>query len=162
MSSPEIATSFTIEISNPESKSCCAPSPAANSSVKLIETICRIAIGVFAYVTVPNLFIVSLSVGAAAGAAYTFYEKRRGNDLNNARPGCAQGFVEYLSGTKFPDELIAVVTAIFIAEHVQHNPDFYVPFCGVWLGFAAGKNAINALGQSHSQSLHPTPLVMAR
>lgn len=130
-----------------ESNDCCSnqtgkkPVPAY---VKAIELICRIAIAVFALVVQPVLFAISFGIGSAVGAAYAIYLKIK-NDPNSlegdAQPVCAQGFMEYLSGMKYPLGISTAVTGIFIAEHVYHNPCFYVPFAGFFVGLWAGKEA---------------------
>lgn len=109
-----------------------------------VELVCRVALGVMAALAAPVPFAISFGIGAAAGVTYTVIQKLSKGKLSenaDARPACAQGFMEYLSGTKFPAVVVQVVTAIFIGAHIHHQPGFYVPFCGVFVGFWTGKQA---------------------
>lgn len=126
----------------------CGMEPAPSPWLKRIELVCRVALGVFAAYIAPLYFAISFSIGILIGAAYQIVVAIKNKTLlgaGEARPVCAQGFMEYLSGMKFAPEIAAVVTAVFIGDHVHHRPGFYVPFCGVFVGFWGGTQLTSAL-----------------
>lgn len=129
----------------PEASDCCSTpnKKPASPFVKALELVCRVAIAIFAAIIQPIMFAISFTVGSAIGIGYALYLKlfKKDNQQGDSQPVCAQGFMEYLSGMKYPAGISTVVTGVFIAEHVVHNPCFYVPFAGFFVGIWAGTQA---------------------
>lgn len=119
---------------------CCSSKQVqSNKALKKVELICRIALGVFGFIMDAGVFLLTATSGALLGAGYAFYKIYKGENVKEglARPSCAQGFFDYLSGIRCSPVLSAVITAIFIAGHMHHS-SFYVGFCGVPWGFFIG------------------------
>lgn len=148
------ASSFTINLS-PQT-SCCAPNNTDNSApawLKQVDVVCRVALGTFAVYLAPIVCSISLSVGLVAGAAYTLARKWQQLPLmpfGESKPVCAQGYMDYLSGMRFPPLVGNLATATFIAAHMRHDPQFYVPFCGIFIGFWLGREAVTLAGRAFS------------
>lgn len=109
---------------------------------KILDSICRIAIGVFAAVYAPIPFVVSLQVGIFTGITYALcklYQNKPMLPNGENKPVCAQGYMDFLSGMKFPSPAGTLATAVFIAAHTRHDPSFYSPFCGLFIGFWLGR-----------------------
>lgn len=127
---------------------CCDDQVQAIPWLKRIDLICRVALGTFAALLAPWPFAASAGVGMALAAAYAIIsriDKRWLFPLGDNRPVCAQGYMDFLTGVRFPPLIGALATAAFIAAHMRHDPLFYVPFCGICLGFWAGRNVVNAV-----------------
>jgi hypothetical protein len=113
-----------------------------------VELICRIALAIFAAILNLKLFVITASIGFALGVAYTVYKNivKEPLEVGLARPSCAQGFFDYLSGIRCPPLISTIITAVFIGGHMHHSP-FYIAFCGVpfgaWLGSQATQVAWN-------------------
>lgn len=124
-----------------ETSTCCSTNKETYSLQKIIDTVCRIALGVFAAVCSPFEFAVSFASGILAGSIYEIkYPSSLGN--GDTKPVCAQGYMDFLSGTRFPPSVVTLATAAFIAEHTCHHPQFYSPFCGLFVGFWAGRQGV--------------------
>lgn len=158
----DIPSQYGVKLLQVQSADCCSKKDENSKYSKLskaVELVCRIALGIMAAVIAPVYFATSFVIGAAGGVVYTALQKIYKDKLAenaDARPACAQGFMEYLSGTKFPAVVIQVVTAVFIGAHIQHQPGFYVPFTGVFVGFWSAKQAsagIEALAHKVIQKL---------
>lgn len=109
--------------------------------LRVLDTICRVALAAFCYVVNPWLFTVIASTGVVLSLGYVLYTQG-GDQLSGAlRPFCGQGYMEFLSGKVFPQWTVRVVTTAFIAAHVRHDPAFFVPFCGLFVGWWAGSEA---------------------
>lgn len=126
--------------------------------LQAVEITCRIALAAFAAFVAPIPFAISASIGACLGAGYALLvllKKFHWTSVQNIMPACAQNFMEYLSGTKFPAVVARIVTAVFIGAHIYHDPKFFVPFCGVFLGFWIGKEVVhgcaNLLGRGYKK-----------
>lgn len=119
-------------------ENCCAP-PKSQRFLTAVETICKVALSIFAAYVSPLYFSVSALAGILAGMGYAIYKICSKDPIlqGDARPSCAQGFFDYLSGIRCPRLASAVITAVFIAGHMYHSP-FYVAFCGVPIGFFVG------------------------
>lgn len=108
----------------------------------VVELVCRLALAVFAAILNLKLFAITVGVGAVLGISYALYKNiiNEPIEVGLARPSCAQGFFDYLSGVKCPPLVSTVITAVFIGGHMHHSP-FYIAFCGVpfgvWLGTQA-------------------------
>lgn len=122
--------------------SCCAPFSKPSQLQKNIDILCRLALGVFAAIYAPLPFLVSLSTGLVGGAAYTFTRLYQNLSLfpdGESKPVCAQGYMDFLCGMRFPPIIGTLATATFIAAHTRHDPFFYAPFCGLFIGFWLGR-----------------------
>ncbi len=125
--------------------SCCQPTSKASPWLKIIDRICRVAIGIFAAWIAPMHFGVSLGLGIIVGGGYAFscsWLKKPLFPAGESKPVCAQGYMDFLSGMRFPSEIGTVATATFIGAHMRHDPQFYVPFCGLFLGLWIGREAV--------------------
>ena len=130
---------------NPVS-SCCPSDEAVHPWIKQVDTICRIAIAVFAVVIDPVYFAVSFTIGTIAGAAYAasrYIQHKVMYPEGKSKPVCAQGYMDFLAGMRFPPPIGTLATAEFIGAHMRHDPKFYVPFCGLFLGFFVGRESVS-------------------
>lgn len=122
-----------------EPKGCCSKKAQDNAQwVQILSQVCRVALAVFAYIVSPLLFTVSFAAGVVSALAYIACTKGGDQNLGTLRPICGQGYMEFLSGKAFPLWTVYVVTTAFIAAHVRHDPVFFVPFCGLFIGWWAG------------------------
>lgn len=128
--------------------SCCSNTANLSNTSSLqskLDTICRIALGIFAAAYAPVPFAVTLGIGLAAGSVYAFTRIRQKQPMypdGESKPVCAQGYMDFLSGMRFPPAVGTVATAAFIAAHTRHDPLFYAPFCGLFIGFWIGRQSI--------------------
>jgi hypothetical protein len=123
--------------------SCCEPS-APSPWLKKIDAICRIALGAFAAYIAPFFFTVSFMIGAAVGLGYSlhhYFQHRNPLPDGENKPICAQGYMDFLSGMRFSPMVGTPATAAFIAAHMRHDPQFFVPFGGFFIGFWVGKES---------------------
>jgi hypothetical protein len=124
---------------------CCCGTNQRSSWVKTVDLVCRIALAAFSAWIAPIFFGLSFGIGTILGCGYaliTFYRNKTLSDLGEAKPICAQGFMNYLSGLRYPAVINSVVTAVFIGAHVRHDPLFFVPFVGLFVGVWVGSSAI--------------------
>ena len=134
----------SITIQNADS-SCCSPNVAVPPWLKKVELVCRIALAVFAAVKAPILFAISSGVGFVCGIGYAVVKLLQATPMapeGSEKPVCAQGYMDFLSGMRFPQPIGTLATTAFIAAHMRHDPQFYVPFCGLFVGFWFGKEAV--------------------
>lgn len=130
----------------PPTESCCCP-PVEDGSSKLlkkIDLICRIALGIIAAIICPQLFALSAGLGIIIGIGYAWVKFKQGTPMfpaGESKPVCAQGYMDFLSGMRFPPAVGSIATASFIAAHMRHDPQFYVPFCGLFIGFWLGRES---------------------
>lgn len=116
----------------------------------IVELVCRVALAIFAAIINLKLFAISSGIGVVIGVAYAIYKNilKEPLEVGLARPSCAQGFFDYLSGLRCPALVSTVITAVFIGGHMHHSP-FYIGFCGVpfgiWLGSQAGQITWNLI-----------------
>ena len=115
----------------------------------VLETVCRVALTVIAFITDP----ISAGVGMAGGLAYGLYmgylEDCKNHKISKcSNGGCAHGFLEDLSGVKFPKALNTVAAFGITLEHLlhgcgghHHNPLPFSIFAGLagvssgaWIG----------------------------
>lgn len=121
-----------LPISNAISSCCATTSPS--SWTKKVSVICRIFLCVIGIAIAPVSFLTSLTLGMIIGTCYLL-TKKDFRDSGDSKPVCAQGYMDFLADMRFPTTAGTIATAVFIAEHLHHNPKFYVPFCGFFLGF---------------------------
>lgn len=120
---------------------CCDKQPAPNQNLKLIDRVCKIAIALFAFYLSPITYAATCTLGLTVGLGVGLY--RQFKELaplpeGEGRPICAQGYMDFLSGIRFPSEMSNIATAVFIGACIRHDPVFYIPFSGFFLGFGAG------------------------
>lgn len=123
-------------------QTCCISSHEQFRFQKTLESVCRLAIGVFAAIYAPASFLASLHAGLVTGMAYSVYQLYQKKPIvsdGENKPVCAQGYMDFLSGMRFPPPAGTLATAVFIAAHTRHDPSFYAPFCGLFIGFWFGK-----------------------
>lgn len=154
-------THCTIGTQPVNQTSCCNPKTEEFRFQKTLDNICRIAIGVFAAIHAPLPFLVSFQIGLLTGIGYAVYRLYQNKPMlpdGENKPVCAQGYMDFLSGMKFPPPAGTIATAVFIAAHTRHDPAFYVPFCGLFMGFCLGRQGTvfskDLLG--HAVSFFPT------
>lgn len=124
---------------------CCKSDTETNSTLKNVDVICRIAIGVFGMIIAPFSFLVSFGVGFIGSALDVTLRYKQNKPMypNGAsKPVCAQGYMDFLSGMRFPPVAATLATTAFIAAHLRHDPKFYAPFCGLFLGVWTGREAV--------------------
>jgi hypothetical protein len=129
----------------PSNSTCCSVPEKTSKWQKTVDMICRVAISIFAAIYAPLPFFVSLSIGAVGGATYAatrLYQKKTMFPDGESKPVCAQGYMDFLSGMRFPPLVGTLATATFIAAHIRHDPLFYAPFCGLFIGFWLGRDGL--------------------
>ena len=125
----------------------CSKSTSSEWSKKLLRVIVlvtHVGLGVFAYITCPSSFLLSYGIGKGLGfvcGVLDRYNVIKLTYVDDAAPACAQNFMEYLSGIRFPVLIAKVITVAYIARHIVCDSPFYVPFVGVFLGFKTGRIA---------------------
>lgn len=131
---------------------CCHDAPAAiqenreeksSSLLTIIDRISRIALAAFALYLSPMTFVASCSIGFATGLSYGLYRHIKNQEPlpeGTGRPVCAQGYIDFLSGIRFSPLIGNLATAGFIAAHLRHDPGFYVPFSGFFIGLGTGND----------------------
>jgi hypothetical protein len=121
---------------------CCGTITQSSQLQKTVDLICRLALGAFAALTAPISFGISLGVGLLIGSVYAITRIQQNLPMfpdGESKPVCAQGYMDFLSGMKFPPLVGTLATTAFIAAHTRHDPAFYVPFCGLFIGFWTGR-----------------------
>lgn len=86
---------------------------------QVLEVVCRVALTVFGMMAHP----ISTSIGLASGLAYGFYvgykETHAGKEAKKGGDGgCAHGFLEELSGVRFPKALNTLAATGITLEHL--------------------------------------------
>lgn len=140
--SSSIAVMPNVCMTNVKQTSCCQGSSKVSPWLKRIDRICRIAIGIFAVWMAPIPFSIALGVGILAGGGYALACHLKNKPMfpsGDSKPVCAQGYMDFLSGMRFPPEIGTLATAAFIGAHMRHDPQFYAPFCGLFLGLWIGR-----------------------
>jgi hypothetical protein len=125
---------------------CCEAKVVESEYLNKIEIICRIALGVFATMLSPWTFTISLNIGFTIGAGYSLinYWQNEPISASRGKPICAQGYMNFLSGMRFSPLIDSLATTTFIGAHMRHDPQFYVPFCGLFLGLWLGREMVCA------------------
>jgi hypothetical protein len=106
--------------------------------LRALDSICRVALAAFSYLVNPALFLTSFYAGVALSVGYVLFTQGGDQLSGSLRPFCGQGYMEFLSGKVFPQWAVRIVTTAFIAAHVRHDPQFFVPFSGLFIGWWAG------------------------
>lgn len=154
---PEWVSTWTIGTTE---KSCCGKKQGQEEMLKLLDKVCRIALAVFSAVIFPLFFQISFALGAIASMAYFAYTQGSDASVGTLKPFCGQGYMEFLSGRAFSPWVAHVVTTVFVAAHIRHDPHFFVPFCGLFVGWWAGEEVATAafnLGQRATAWLEAPP-----
>lgn len=124
------------------SSNCCPAITQSSQLQKTVDLICRVALGAFAVIIAPLSFAVSFGIGLLTGSVYAITRIKQSLPMfpeGESKPVCAQGYMDFLSGMKFPPLAGTLATTAFIAAHTRHDPAFYVPFCGLFIGFWTGR-----------------------
>ncbi len=122
--------------------SCCAKRKLENEAMlRLLDRLCRIALAIFAAIIAPELFAISFGIGVAAAIVHACAYPDAIRSAGNLKPVCGQGYMEFLSGKSFEPWIVHVVTTLFVGAHVRHDPHFFVPFCGLFIGWRGGEEA---------------------
>lgn len=153
---------YTMNVSSsvhaPSIVSCCATDSEPSPWTQRTDVICRIALTALAAAIAPWPMLISFSAGLIAGSVYAavkLIQKQPMFPNGESKPVCAQGYMDFLSGMRFPPLIGTAATTAFIAAHMRHDPQFYVPFCGLFTGFWIGREtAILAESLIHQK---PTP-----
>lgn len=135
---------------------CCAARESAREMawIKKVDRICRVALAAFAAALAPALFVKAFSAGVVGGAVYTAVRTAQHKSLfpaGESKPVCAQGYMDFLSGMRFPPIVGSLATATFIGAHMRHDPVFYVPFCSFFVGFWIGRDSVSLAGHVFSK-----------
>jgi len=126
-----------------------------------VHVICRIALGIFAAVIAPCSFAISLSAGLIAGTSYAclkLWQNQPFFPRGDSQPICAQGYMDFLTGMRFPPLIGSLGTTAFFGAHLRHDPSFYVPFCGLFIGFWLGNEATVAAKNLSGRLLEFRPI----
>lgn len=147
--------------------SCCSNKTEVTNWVKTVDLVCRIALTAFGAVIAPLFFGIAVGVGVLLGASYAIVRYIQDKPLleqDDAKPICAQGFMNYLSGMRYPPAVNSVVTAAFIGAHIRHDPQFFVPFVGLFVGIWIGRDGTDLVkdlgGRFFSLFHQPQPKVV--
>lgn len=114
----------------------------------VLEVVCRVALTIFGMISHP----VSTSVGFAAGLGYGIYvgyrESKNGKAAEKGGDGgCAHGFLEELSGVRFPKALNTLAATGITLEHLVDHHHSPIPFsifgalAGLSFGAWSGRSA---------------------
>lgn len=144
--------------------SCCQPINTRPDYLKKIDLVCRIALGAIATIISPSLFAISMGAGLALGVGYAalrYCQQKPLFPAGESKPVCAQGYMDFLSGMRFPPEIGSVATTAFIAAHMRHDPQFFVPFCGLFIGFWLGREMVTAARDLSNYAFKPVTICCA-
>lgn len=123
--------------------SCCEQKENGLSPlIKRIRDVARVALALFAFYLQPTLFGAALTLGVGLGIAYTGYHlslHQSGPLFGRAKPLCAQGYLEALSGMQFGEVVSELTTHAFIGAHIHCLPRFFIPFTGLAVGAYVGR-----------------------
>lgn len=128
-----------------QNSSCCQQPLQMPKWQKVVDTICRVAIAAFAAFCAPLPFLTFFGAGLITGTIYAsikIYQKKSMFPDGKSKPVCAQGYMDFLSGMRFPPLIGTLATTGFIAAHTRHDPLFYTPFCGLFIGFWLGRDSV--------------------
>ncbi len=136
-------TSLFGAASAPEQcKPCCQKKLQAQVELlHMIDAVCRIALAAFAIYLDATVFAYTFTVGALTSLSLTWYSlsvHEKSQSDGALKPFCGQGYMEFMSGKIFPTWATHLVTTAFIGAHMRHDPQFFVPFSGLFLGWGAG------------------------
>ena len=122
----------------------------------VVELICRVALAIFAAILNLKVFAISASIGFSLGVGYAVYKNIIDEpiEVGLARPSCAQGFFDYLSGMRCPPLVSTIITAVFIGGHMHHSP-FYIGFCGVPFGVWLGTQTAQVMWNLTYRDIYP-------
>ena len=120
-------------------KTCCGKKSEHEEILQMLDKVCRIALAILSAMIFPLLFQISFAVGVLSSIGYFIYTQGCDTSGGTLRPLCGQGYMEFLSGRAFSPWVAHVVTTLFVAAHIRHDPLFFVPFCGVFVGWWAGE-----------------------
>lgn len=102
-------------------------------TMKKLEIICSICFAAIGAYMAPIPFAVAFTVGVVYEIVLkTSGQENDGPGIN--RPGCGQGNGELFAGRKLLKPEVVIVTAALFYEHLEHHPEFFVPFLAFWLG----------------------------
>ena len=116
---------------------------APDKAIKVFDAVSRLALLIFAAILKPFFCAVAFSAGFAFGLGESLYECWSQKSLRIEgflKPLCGQGYMEWLTDRGYPRWSTHVVTVAFIGEHVRHDPLFFSPFVGLFIGRWAGNN----------------------
>lgn len=115
-----------------------------DKAFRFVEKVSVVALGIFAAVTAPELFIPTFAIGALIGICVPIKASHR-HHHHSVEGGCSHGFMEERLGVKLPDSLSLLAGAAVVAVHIDHHADVFVPIVGVTLGVWAGKLVVPSL-----------------
>lgn len=125
---------------------CCrTKSDTSSVALKNVDIVCRIAIGIFGTFIAPAPLLISFGIGVIGGSVYAATRHIQNKPMypnGQSKPVCAQGYMDFLSGMRFPPVVGTIATTAFIGAHMRHDPQFYAPFCGFFLGFWIGRESV--------------------
>ncbi len=101
---------------------------------KILETVCEVAIGIFAATAAPVHFFSGMALGAAYQITLILFKVDTNVDKEPNKPGCGQSNGEMFMGRGLLRPEIIVITSLFFFEHLEHHPTFFAPVLGAFLG----------------------------
>ncbi len=129
-------------------RSCCGGSSnRLDRLIPLLDKVCRVALALFAISINSYLFTTSFIIGAAMALLYVAGTRGGDQNFGTLKPVCGQGYMEFLSGKVWPLWTVHIVTTAFVAAHVRHDPAFFVPFSGLFIGWWAASEVGSAAWQ---------------
>lgn len=145
-----------------EKKTCCKVNQQ-QQILRILDKVYKVALIALCAMVNPVLTTYALGVGAGLSAGVVAYQAVQFGTVpasGTILPVCGQGYMEYLSGRRFPQWTVHTVTSAFIGAHVLHFPAFFVPFVGGFIGWWAGAEAASAavsLSQKAVQQMQVKP-----
>lgn len=144
----------TSEISHGCHKGQCS-NEEQNPWIGRLEIICSVAFATFSLSVAPGAFGTFFAIGLL----YEFTVRQLNIKTSmqaDARPGCGQGNGEMFAGRGLLSYEVVLVTGALFFEHLQHHPEFFVPFLGFWLGVRSVVNATHYLQhQNFNWTIYP-------
>jgi len=139
-----------------QNKPCCH-AKQQKQMLRILDTVYRVALVALCALVCPVLTAYALGIGAGLSATVIVYEAAQFGTVRSSGtilPVCGQGYMEYLSGRRFPQWMVHTVTSSFIGAHVLHFPAYFVPFVSGFVGWWAGAEVTSAVVSLSQRVVH--------
>ena len=111
----------------------CGPRQPLPAYVKPLELVIEVAFVIFAAMKAPIALAISLGVGIAYQVALIVLgvdiPQNSGNSVS-----CGQSNGEQYMGRGLLPYEVVIITAVYFFDHIRHEPKFYVPILGFYVG----------------------------
>lgn len=118
---------------------------AMETAFRIAEKVTVFALGVFALLTSPVLFISSFAIGSLIGIFTHIKSTDCHSHKHSSEGSCSHGFFESRLGIKLPESIALLAGAAVVAEHIDHHSSVFVPIAGMTFGIWAGNLAAPSL-----------------